>query len=42
MLASLEMIQSKYGGAEGYLKKKCGFNDHDIQKIRMNIIESSQ
>lgn len=42
MLASLEMIKSKYGGAEGYLKKKCGFNDHDIQKIRMNITESSQ
>ncbi|MCJ1270449.1 hypothetical protein MMC22_010346 [Lobaria immixta] len=40
MLASLEMIKSKYGGAEGYLKQKCGFTDHDIQKIRANVTES--
>ena len=39
MLAALEMIKNKYGGAEGYLKLKCGFNDEDIQKIRSNIIE---
>lgn len=41
MLASLEMIKTKYGGAEGYLKNKCGFTDHDIQTIRTNITESS-
>lgn len=40
MLASLEMIKSKYGGADGYLKQKCGFTDHDIQKIRANVTES--
>lgn len=40
MLATLEMINKKFGGAEGYLQKKCGFNDGDIQRIRMNLIVS--
>lgn len=40
MLASLEMIKSKYGGPEGYLKQMCSFTDHDIQKIRTNVTES--
>lgn len=39
MLATLEFIKNKYGGAEEYLKQKCRFNDEDIQKIRANIIE---
>lgn len=42
MLATLDMIKNKYGGAEGYLKQKCGFEDHDIERIRLNIIESHQ
>lgn len=40
MLATLEMIKIKYGGAEGYLKQKCGFEEQDIERIRMNVIES--
>lgn len=40
MLATLEMIKNKYGGAEGYLKQKCGFEDQDIERIRKNVIES--
>ena len=40
MLASLEMIKSKYGGPEGYLKQMCSFTDYDIQKIRANVTES--
>lgn len=39
MLATLEMIKTTYGGAEGYMKQKCGFNDEDIQKIRINVTE---
>lgn len=42
MLATLDMIKNKYGGAEGYLKQKCGFEDQDIERIRKNIIESRQ
>lgn len=40
MLATLEMIKNKYGGAEGYLKQKCGFDDQDLERIRKNVIES--
>lgn len=42
MLATLDMIKNKFDGAEGYLKQKCGFEDQDIERIRMNIIESRQ
>lgn len=40
MLATLDMIKNKYGGAEGYLKQKCGFEDKDVERIRKNVIES--
>lgn len=40
MLATLDMIKNKYGGAEGYLKQNCGFEDQDIERIRKNVIES--
>lgn len=40
MLTTLEMIKNKYGGAEGYLKQKCNFEDQDIERIRKNVIES--
>lgn len=42
MLATLDMIKSKYGGAEGYLKQKCGFEDQDIERIGRNVIENRQ
>jgi hypothetical protein len=41
MLATLEMIKSRYLGAENYLKQKCGFTDEDIRKIRTNVVEMS-
>lgn len=40
MLATLEMIRSRFQGAENYLKQKCGFTDGDIQIIRANILET--
>lgn len=40
MLAMLETVRSRYGGVENYLKQKCGFEDDDIQRIRLNIIEN--
>lgn len=39
MMATLQMIQSRFQGAENYLKKECGFSDGDIQIIRSNILE---
>ena len=38
MLATLAMVNEKYGGAEGYFKEKCGFSDQDVQKIRAHIM----
>lgn len=38
MLATIEMIGEKNGGAEGYLKVKCELADEDLEKIRANII----
>lgn len=34
MLAMLEMVQLKWGGAEGYVKTLCGLTDDDIRKVR--------
>ncbi|CAD6570168.1 MAG: hypothetical protein ASARMPRED_003524 [Alectoria sarmentosa] len=39
MLAAIEMIREKYGGAEGYLRTMCGFGDEDISEIRANITD---
>lgn len=39
MLATVEMIREKYGGADGYLRAKCGFGDDDISRIRANILD---
>jgi hypothetical protein len=38
ILAFLELIQSKYGGVEQYLKQHAGFTDGDIAKFRENIL----
>ena len=38
MLAVLEMIREVYGGAEAYLKEKCGLGEEDIERIRQNIV----
>ena len=39
MMATLEMIEERYGGAEGYLKEMLGFNDKDITTIRAHLLE---
>lgn len=38
MLATLEMLSEKYGGAEGYVKTYCGLSEEEIAMIRMNLI----
>lgn len=38
MIAFLELLESKYGGAEGYIKHYVGLSEHDINIIRNNIL----
>ena len=37
MLAMLELLETQYGGVEGYLKNQCTFSDHDIERIKENL-----
>lgn len=38
MLAMLDMINEKWGGAEGYMKTACGLTDEDIEKFKSVMI----
>jgi hypothetical protein len=42
MLASLEMVDRDFGGAEKYLREKCGLGDGDLQALRKNLIVSKE
>lgn len=42
MVATLEMIRRVYGGAEGYLKDKCGLGDGEIEAIRRALVVNSE
>lgn len=37
MLAALKMLRETYGGAEGYLKKRAGFSEADVERIRRSL-----
>lgn len=37
MMASIEMIEREYGGAEGYVRVKCGMREGDLNVIRESI-----
>ena len=39
MLATIEMIREKYGGAQSYLKSHCGLGDEDVEEIRKSIMD---
>ena len=41
MMATLEMIEERYGGAEGYLRDMLAFNEEDITIIRTNLLEDT-
>ena len=41
MMAFLEWMRKKYGGAGGYLKGECSFGDEDIEKIKENLVEKA-
>lgn len=38
MVAFLQMLQTRYGGVEGYLKNVVGLTDDDIATIRKNFL----
>ena len=38
MLATLEMMRERYGGAERYVKEVCGLRDEEIRRIRENLL----
>ncbi|KAL5529712.1 hypothetical protein ACEPAG_5697 [Sanghuangporus baumii] len=38
MFATLELIRSKYGSAEGYIKARTSLTDADIERIRRNLL----
>jgi len=38
MIAFLDLLDTKYGGIEQYLKGFVGFSDVDIAKVRENIL----
>jgi hypothetical protein len=38
MIATLEILREKYGGAEGYLKDYTKLTDDDLEKIRRNFL----
>lgn len=42
MLAAIEMIRERYGGAEGYLQTSCGLAKEDLEKIRRNIVDEAE
>lgn len=37
MLATVEVIRERYGGVEGYLRGKCGFEEGDIRNLRERV-----
>ncbi|EEH32984.2 hypothetical protein PAAG_04037 [Paracoccidioides lutzii Pb01] len=42
MMATLDWIDKRYNGAEGYLKTEMGFSDQDIRVIRKNLVISEK
>jgi predicted transcriptional regulator len=38
MLKSLEMLDAEFGGAEQYMREKCGLGDKELEALRRNLI----
>jgi hypothetical protein len=38
MMMALEMLDSEFGGAEGYMREWCGLGDEDLEALRRNLI----
>lgn len=39
MLAMLEMVDRKWGSAEGYMKHACGLTDDEIGRVKAVLVE---
>lgn len=37
MDAVLDLLQTKYGGVEGYLRSQCSFSGQDIERMKENL-----
>ena len=37
MDAVLELLQTQYGGVEGYLRNQCSFGGQDIERMKRNL-----
>ncbi|PGG95910.1 hypothetical protein AJ79_09820 [Helicocarpus griseus UAMH5409] len=42
MLGTLQMMEQKYGGVEGYVKAYCKLTDKDIATIRRNLVSGDK
>jgi protein tyrosine/serine phosphatase len=38
MMASLDMLEKDFGGAENYMREKCGLKDEELEALRRNLI----
>ncbi|KAI4940935.1 hypothetical protein J4E91_011112 [Alternaria rosae] len=38
MLASLDMLDERFGGAERYMREVCGLGDEELQSLRKNLV----
>lgn len=38
MLAMLEMVERKWGGAEGYVETMCGLTNEEVAKVRKVLV----
>ena len=38
MMATLQMIRERYGGAEDYIRARCGLSNEEISQIRASLV----
>jgi hypothetical protein len=38
MMATLQMIRERYGGAEGYIRDRCGLSNEEIAQIKASLV----
>lgn len=38
MIKFLDLLRTKYGGAKGYFKSKCGFTDEELDLLRTKML----
>lgn len=38
MIAALDMVEKEFGGAETYLREKCGLSEGELEALRANLV----